>query len=1318
MSSRSFIKSDFLDLDLEHILKSPPGVLLGVTPAVAHVLVDLDIHTVFDLGMSPLFNHAARLVDAGGDVGSTYRKFGRAPAGLVDKAELGDPVAALPWEMVAALVGVGPGTAPDLDAGLSARVAVRDLALWPPYLAAKAIIVEAYDPDLPERADGQRELVPVAGEFGTERHVYSSVVMFPGTYTASKPLNHTLFDISATELAGFSMMRFGAQLTFSQTWFPKYVAKGQLLHSLPLAPGESTNVAVIDWTNKSKAATEQAISESERLASTNDRTRTVSQIANGVANDFASGSSTTTAQAGSFNAGTTAFIGIGVGNASVSGTESSSSTHVVSTGSRAIASTLQQNIVDSTQQNSSDVRSQRAAVVSEVSQSDTRNFSTRNITNYNHMHALTFQYYEVVQIYETQVRQEDAERCIFIPLTLFDFTDERVVFKYLSILKRVALDYSTRTLLSRFERDPYGYALTWGFDRGDERRLRSGRANALLRSHGFIKDDGAGAGLALNYELQLNNVFVQPSRSTAPQSLVDGIVVALDDGSEIELTPSTGKRPDPVNAAFGGQPLSFGRIAAIRLKTAAYTPSQAAGDRLVRVSLGVRLRGESRFLDASFILQDGVDYASLELLRLSPPAGLESLQSQLMEHQLHYSQRIWLMQNPQSLIMQFAGLQMSIDGKQINLVDYITPIPLQVVGNYLVYRFTYEDDDEWTAWRRKHLDRAAVKSDMVAVPTGGVFAEAVLGRFNAAEELDITRFASWKDSIPPVAPTAISPVKFTEPALPAVPAQATFSSPIVSIQNPINLPAPTGLTEALADIVKGGSFPDVSGLTQSGDAAGKATEAASADSLAALKASGDVLGTLMTSIGKILQATTTSAIKTTSEIGAVLNKKEEENKKQQEQAKPDAGKGGTTPPKAPAPGSKPADPAEQKKKAVTSALEDAIGGSLLALLAEGLGDDGDTGTDATVPDGTQTIPADEALLRSKLITEPLFTDIEGFLVLAELIPDADLLDVMERRFATLDAKVDVKAKYAEVENVLAERSADLRNADRILYALRFQKLSVLPDDKTLEQAQIATLKGLAADKMAARALPVARRVNPNADAATVLRTIFLDAADARVEDLNQVAYVLATAYHESRAGAALAEGGTGISTDTVFTKDEYFFEPNANGKSSYNGTNGNKLAGDQLKADAVITDAADVTAWNSKVTYPSAQPDAVKRSARMCDFYRFIGRGLVQITGRANYHHYSNRAEYGNIDFEAAPQRVAELPIAARILVNGMVDGDFRLGKKLSDYVKPTGFDGLGARDIVNGDGAKWGAHVRDVAKDFKAALIINPDLDGSIRYL
>lgn len=96
------------------------------------------------------------------------------------------------------------------------------------------------------------------------------------------------------------------------------------------------------------------------------------------------------------------------------------------------------------------------------------------------------------------------------------------------------------------------------------------------------------------------------------------------------------------------------------------------------------------------------------------------------------------------------------------------------------------------------------------------------------------------------------------------------------------------------------------------------------------------------------------------------------------------------------------------------------------------------------------------------------------------------------------------------------------------------------------------------------------------------------------------------------------------------------------------------------------------------------------------DGKRFLGRGYVQITGRANYSDWSRRL---GIDLLGNPQ-LAELPeIAAKILVDGMRLGTFT-GKKLSDYLPG---DYVGARWIVNRqDQANL---IAGYARDFEAGL-------------
>jgi putative chitinase len=76
------------------------------------------------------------------------------------------------------------------------------------------------------------------------------------------------------------------------------------------------------------------------------------------------------------------------------------------------------------------------------------------------------------------------------------------------------------------------------------------------------------------------------------------------------------------------------------------------------------------------------------------------------------------------------------------------------------------------------------------------------------------------------------------------------------------------------------------------------------------------------------------------------------------------------------------------------------------------------------------------------------------------------------------------------------------------------------------------------------------------------------------------------------------------------------------------------------------------------------------------DGWLYRGRGLVQITGKANY------AKYDLVD---SPDAALAPPTAVRILFDGMIKGSFT-GKKLADFFNSTTADWAGARSIINPD--------------------------------
>lgn len=87
------------------------------------------------------------------------------------------------------------------------------------------------------------------------------------------------------------------------------------------------------------------------------------------------------------------------------------------------------------------------------------------------------------------------------------------------------------------------------------------------------------------------------------------------------------------------------------------------------------------------------------------------------------------------------------------------------------------------------------------------------------------------------------------------------------------------------------------------------------------------------------------------------------------------------------------------------------------------------------------------------------------------------------------------------------------------------------------------------------------------------------------------------------------------------------------------------------------------------------------RYLRKLRYWPYYGRGLVQLTWKANYLKYQQLLD---LPLVANPDLVLKPEIAVFVLVHGMRTGAFT-GKKLSDYIRPGKVDYLGARRIVNG---------------------------------
>lgn len=170
-----------------------------------------------------------------------------------------------------------------------------------------------------------------------------------------------------------------------------------------------------------------------------------------------------------------------------------------------------------------------------------------------------------------------------------------------------------------------------------------------------------------------------------------------------------------------------------------------------------------------------------------------------------------------------------------------------------------------------------------------------------------------------------------------------------------------------------------------------------------------------------------------------------------------------------------------------------------------------------------------------------------------------------------------------------------------------------------------------------QALPANRRRSAQRHFPVIIQ----EAQRQGIRNRAQLAYILATATHESGAGAFMEEFASGRAYE------------------------GREDLGNSQRGDGV----------------------------------RFKGRGYVQLTGRRNYRDWSRRL---GIDIVSNPDRVKEPRIAARILVEGMMRGTFT-GQGLGSHINERQTDFVGARRTVNGNDRAH--HIAGIAQQLLGAM-------------
>jgi hypothetical protein len=230
-------------------------------------------------------------------------------------------------------------------------------------------------------------------------------------------------------------LALGYLVTLRQTWIPAGLSLGDLLYSLALAPGEQQRVAVHERTETLSVRDVETLSvdEAQRFQEATDQS--THAVFDSAFRESASGGSRMHTSSDSGGIGLVGGIGgmvaqgvlAGVGiSAGYGAASSSGSTSSWQQGSRDFVSNASQDFHASLARSSALTRRVSRTGVRLATASERDSVTTKVISNHNHCHALTVQYWEVLRHYAVSSEVDDVQLVCYVPLELIEWLPQDV----------------------------------------------------------------------------------------------------------------------------------------------------------------------------------------------------------------------------------------------------------------------------------------------------------------------------------------------------------------------------------------------------------------------------------------------------------------------------------------------------------------------------------------------------------------------------------------------------------------------------------------------------------------------------------------------------------------------------------------------------------------------------------------------------------------------------------------------------------------------------------------------------------------------------
>lgn len=276
----------------------------------------------------------------------------------------------------------------------------------------------------------------------------------------------------------------GRVLTVKQVWRADGYSLGDLRYSLPLAPLQKKNIAVLDWGRDDNLSLESSQENVDSLSNMASRERGISEIVNSAMNETLRGRSDSGGGGGSSG------FGFSVGGFTLGSSGGSSSAWSSSSqdSTKSLAASFVNQLRDKTIQSANAYRAQRVTTVQQVSQSESVKAVTETVANRNACHAITVQYFEVLRHFKVDYELAAVRECLYIPMPIEPF-DAAKALRWRGTLERYlpsrrlfdALEACKRLAQAQYPGPDQSYA--------DEKLLEMDGEMALTLVFGYPQGD-------------------------------------------------------------------------------------------------------------------------------------------------------------------------------------------------------------------------------------------------------------------------------------------------------------------------------------------------------------------------------------------------------------------------------------------------------------------------------------------------------------------------------------------------------------------------------------------------------------------------------------------------------------------------------------------------------------------------------------------------------------------------------------------------------------------------------------------------------------